>query len=390
MAIYHGSIYYKGRNKSGKHVHKVRSYSFKGAKRKQKNITAYTKRASRSLAEEYLHKLKSGEVNESSNSFDALVKAWRAERVDTCKLGTLSEYDRFVQTYINPFFGNRKDITSIKPMDIQAFNQNLIGEGKSSNVRIQVLTILRGIFKFGVRNHLLKFDPTTAIRKPRPKTRDVYVLTKLQQQTLLNAAKIEKYKMLFALAMFTGLRQGELLGLRWSSVDFERSRIIVREQYTDGHWDSPKGKRSRHVPFDNRTATWLKCWRAECPSRELVFPVDSDKPRDADKPMDAKNMCNREWRPALKRSGIQAEIEASGHPSFRFHDLRHVYASRMLDSGASIWELKTTLGHVSVTTTEKSYAHLVPGFLDRLRDRTGELTAGIELEAEPTVRAVNF
>jgi len=105
--------------------------------------------------------------------------------------------------------------------------------------------------------------------------------------------------------------------------------------------------------------------------------------------MDAKNMCHREWRPALVRAGIKAEVEAAGHPSFCFHDLRHVFASVMLDKGASLHDLKRLLGHASVTTTEKHYAHLVPGFHDRLRERVGDLTEGVDLDMGRTVRAVN-
>lgn len=374
MSISGDYITCKGKNKSGNWCHRLRWRKYEGAKQQEKNFTRPTKIASKRAAQDFLESLRRGEVGDNSSSFASLVNKWEAERKVTCKLGTLAEYQRLREAYITPAFGDRKDVASITPMDIQDFNQKLINNGKSSNIRIQVLTLLRGIFAFGVRNHLLRFDPTTAIRKPRPKTRDVYVLTSAQRNALLASASDKKYQMLFALAMFTGLRQGELLGLRWSSIDFERGVIVVREQFTSGHTDTPKGNKTREVPFDNNTSDWLEGWRSHTGGGELVFPAANGKE------MDAKNMCQREWRPALVRSGIKAEIEAAGHPSFRFHDLRHVFASVLLDKGASLHDLKRLLGHASVTTTETHYAHLVPGFHDRLRDRVGDLTDGVELD----------
>ena len=100
-------------------------------------------------------------------------------------------------------------------------------------------------------------------------------------------------------------------------------------------------------------------------------------------------MCNREWRPALEYSGIKAEVAAAGHPPFRFHDLRHCYASLLLNNGASLYDVKQAMGHASIVTTEKNYAHLVPGFFEKLRERTGEITSGIDLDAKPTLRAIN-
>jgi len=381
MTIYDGHVYSAGKNASGKWVHKARWYPHKGARRKMKNFTSHRKIDSKRAAEAFLDSMRRDEVT-NSIAFTDLVKAWRAERVDCCKPGTRAEYDRLLRCYITPVFGNRCDAASITPMDIQSFNQNLIGDGKSSTVRNQVLTILRGIFRYGIRLHLLTKDPTTAIKKPPPQTRDVYILTNPQQQALFSATPEPKYKMLFALAMFTGLRQGELLGLRWSSIDFERGIIVAREQFTNGAWDTPKNGKTRQVPFDNQTSDWLKKWRARCPRGELVFPSDNGSP------LDAKNMCNRDWRPALEYSGIKAEVAAAGHPPFRFHDLRHCYASLLLNNGASLYDVKQAMGHASIVTTEKNYAHLVPGFFEKLRERTGEITSGIDLDAKPNLRVV--
>lgn len=377
MSIHKGHVYKAGRNKAGARTYKVRWYPHRGSREKMKNFST------RHAADAYLKQLIRDELTGSDTSFKVLVAAWLAEREDCCKAGTLAGYKRHLRLYINRAFGDRRDAASITPMDIQQFNQGLIHEGKSSTVRNQVLTILRSIFRFGIRNHLLVKDPTTAIKKPRPTMRDVYVLTLEQRQAIINAPEDEKFKTLFAIAMFTGLRQGELLGLRWSAIDFERGVIVVREQFTSGRWDTPKNGKTRDAPFDNQTSDWLKNWRANGPHCELVFPADNGNP------MNAKNMCTREWRPALLHSGVAGEVAASGHPPFRFHDLRHVYASLLINNKASLWEVKNALGHASITTTERTYGHLVPGIFDRLRKDMGEITDGIRLDSKQPLRAVN-
>ncbi len=217
---------------------------------------------------------------------------------------------------------------------------------------------------------------------PKAKTRDVYVLTTQQRQALIAVTHDPKYKMLFALAMFTGLRQGELLGLRWTSIDFERGIISVREQFSSGEVSEPKGRKSREVPFDDRTADWLRNWRANSSGVGLVFPAANGKH------MDVKNMCNREWRPVLIKSGIKDEIANAGYPPFRFHDLRHVYASVLLGKGASLHDVQRAMGHASYRTTEKNYAHLEQGYFDKLRERTGDLTADIDFDKRPAVQVV--
>ena len=100
-------------------------------------------------------------------------------------------------------------------------------------------------------------------------------------------------------------------------------------------------------------------------------------------------MCNRESRPVLIKSGIKDEIAAAGHPPFRFHDLRHVYASVLLGKGASLHDVQRAMGHASYRTTEKNYAHLEQGYFDKLRERTGDLAADIDFDMRPAIQAVN-
>lgn len=190
--------------------------------------------------------------------------------------------------------------------------------------------------------------------------------------------------MLFAVALYTGLRQGELIGLKWSAVDLDGQLINVREQFTHGAWSTPKSNRNRLVPIDQRMTEWLRNWRAHARKSdlELVFPSNTGDPINAD------NLRHRAFKSALKTSGIAKEVIAAGHLPFRWHDLRHVYASILLGAGASIYDVQKALGHRSVVTTELLYAHLTQGHFADLRERLSTVTAQVNLDVPRALHAV--
>jgi integrase len=142
---------------------------------------------------------------------------------------------------------------------------------------------------------------------------------------------------LYALAVFRGMRMGELYGLRWCDVDLDRKVIVVRRNYER---DFPKDKEPRWVPLDNHLARILKQWCAVCPSKEFVFPFENGEARLYPKPP----------------RGFEAHLKAAGCPRVRFHDLRHTAASLMVMAGASLQSVQAILGHSTIAMTER-YAH---------------------------------
>ena len=149
------------------------------------------------------------------------------------------------------------------------------------------------------------------------------------------------------LAVFTGARQGELLGLKWADVDWDNSQIHVQRTYTKGRFFATKTKSSnRKVDLGPKVITSLKKWKLACPKSELglIFP------NDAGKPMNYSNMMNRHFKPSLKSAKV---------PQIRFHDLRHTYASLFIEQGENLKYVQTQLGHSSPTVTLNVYAHLM-------------------------------
>ena len=147
---------------------------------------------------------------------------------------------------------------------------------------------------------------------------------------------------LYTTAIYTGLRMGELWGLRWADVDLERGLLTVKRSYDRAY---TKSKKIRHVRINKQLSLVLKSWRDRCPKGELelVFPKADGSARARERP------------PA----DFTKVLAAARCHKIRFHDLRHTAASLMVMSGISLRAVQGMLGHSTITVTER-YAHLAP------------------------------
>ena len=163
----------------------------------------------------------------------------------------------------------------------------------------------------------------------------------------MDAVDDPKYNMLFRLAIMSGVRQGELLGLKWSDIDWGNHQIHIKRTYNNQAWYAPKSKTSiRKIDIGPSTMTALKRWRLKC----LITDLDLVFPNEAGQPINHNNMINRFFNKGLE----DAELE-----TIRFHDLRHTYASLLIEQGENIKYIQTQLGHSSPTVTLNVYAHLM-------------------------------
>jgi integrase len=166
-------------------------------------------------------------------------------------------------------------------------------------------------------------------------------------QALLKQVTDKKYHTLFMLAITTGARQGELLGLKWSDIDWINSQIHIQRTFNKGRWFAPKTKASeRRIDIGPSTVKALREWKLAC------LPTDLDLifPNGAGQPINYSNMMNRVYLPALEKAELH---------KIRFHDLRHTTASLMIEQGENIKYIQSQLGHSSPTVTLNVYAHLM-------------------------------
>ncbi len=193
------------------------------------------------------------------------------------------------------------------------------------------------------------------IRKPRVRVCETdfsYLRTRDEIRRLLAAAREhdERTYALYATAVLTGLRKGELAALRWDDVDFDRRLITVQRSY-----EGPtKSDEVRHVLIVDELLSVLRSWRLRC-AGELVFPNQVGAMHEP-----AARIFRETMHAVLQRAGLP-EIDRKGRrrPYITFHDLRHTFASHWVMNGGDLFKLQKLLGHKSVQMTMR-YAHLAP------------------------------
>jgi integrase len=203
------------------------------------------------------------------------------------------------------------------------------------------------------------------------------VLTPEQARRFLEAAKGTRFEALFILAVTSGMRQGELLGLRWQDIDLEQGMVAVRStlQRIEGEWRfmEPKSQKSRRrIVLAPSAMDALKRHRAKQNEERLrqgaywqdwglVFA------NEIGRPMEAGNLTNRYFRPLLRVAGL---------PVIRFHDLRHTAATLMLAGNTPIKVASMMLGHSQTAFTMDKYMHVTIEMQLQAAVRIGEMVGG--------------
>ena len=239
------------------------------------------------------------------------------------KRTTLTDYRGYLRRHLSPFFGDRP-LDRIDAARIEAFLRAKRGSGLSSNTVCNQLNFLHRRLRFLQREELdallraVPDDELGAVERP-----------------------------LYLCAAMTGLRQGELIGLRWTDVDWVASRVRVAESYTRGAFDSPKSHRGRSVPMADRLAGELELHfqRSRFQADEdLVFahPVTGHV-------LDASKLRKRFYE-ALDRAELHR---------LTFHELCHTFGTQMAAAGAPLRAIQEWMGHADASTTE-IYAHYAP------------------------------
>lgn len=313
-------------------------------------------------------------------TFNELTEMWIASRDGKIRPVTLQGYKAHLEEHLKPFFGPIQ-IGRIQPGMIDAYMADRKAQEKPIGVQTlnKTLTTLGSILKYAIRLNLLAANPVSKVERPKvsvneqtaedeAKTR-IHILTKAQIPLLL--AEVED-RTLILLALLTGCRQSEILGLRWSDILWTDSQIWVQRAVSNGRFYAPKNASSRRkIDVAEELLHELKVWRmAQQNSAEddLVFPgIDS-------KPLDRTRLTKR-FGAALRRAKL---------PALRFHDLRHTYASLLIAAGCNIKYIQAQLGHKSAQMTLDVYGHLLPERDGKAVKVLTESVLNYELQAKKT------
>jgi integrase len=227
---------------------------------------------------------------------------------------------------------------------VREFMKKLLAKPLSPNTVGKVLMLLKEMLKHAVQWGYLDTNPAQYAEGPRCENPEMEVLTPEEIRRLLAHAE-EPLRTLLLCAVLTGMRRGELLGLKWEDIDLEGHRLFVRRALWRGKFVTPKSRRSRRT-ID--MAPTLRDALARLPSRfrgGLVFCSEGGTALDPD------NLMHRDFPRALRRAGVRRIC---------FHDLRHTYTTLLIAQGAHPKYIQVQLGHASIQTTLDRYGHLMP------------------------------
>jgi integrase len=358
-----GSIY---RRKDGGWCAQYTVYTDKGRKRK----TLYGK----TRAEVAAKLAKAASDRDDGLVFDAenlklgeYLDRWLTDSVkDTVRLTTYQGYERICRLHLKPSL-ERIRLKDLTVVHVRSLYRERLGAGLAPRMVQLVHVTLHKALNQAVADGLIPRNVTEVVKPPQPeKHKEIRSLSPIQARTLLEAAKGDKLEAMYVLATTTGMRQGELLGLRWEDVDLETGIVQIRRtlstQVGRGFSFSPpktaKGRRSIKLPKVAKSALKRHC-HAQLEHKTkleglweyngLVFTTGVGTP------LGRQELITRSFKPLLRKARL---------PDIRFHDLRHTCATLLLGKGVHAKFVQELLGHATISITLDTYSHILPGMGD--------------------------
>ncbi len=288
-------------------------------------------------------------------------------------------YEGLIRLHINPRAG-AVPLSRLTPVHVQAMLGAMERDGVSPRLRQMALGVLHQALGQALRWGMVPRNVCDAVTRPRAPRQTMQALTPDQVVRFLETAKGDRLEAIYVLAVTTGLRQGELLGLHWDDIDLAGAALRVRHTLHELNgrlWiGEPKTRRARRqVDLPAIAVVALRDHREKMTTEGhpdgIVF---CDTQGGA---LRKSNLVRRSFLPLLKRAGL---------PLIRFHDLRHTAATLLLAQGVHPKIVQERLGHSQVSLTLDTYSHVLPGMgreaaskLDALLMRTaGEATGAVD------------
>jgi integrase len=279
-----------------------------------------------------------------------------------------STYDRdasLVNNHLRPALGGIR-LKKLSAAHVQGFYRDRLDYGLSPSTVHKMHAILHKALSQALKWHMVPRNVTEAVRPPRPAPREMRPLTAEEARRLLQAAHGNGLEALYVLAVTTGMRQGELLALRWQDVDIKNCTVSVRRTLTRNggviELGEPKTKKSRRsIRLTPRAIEALEA-HLERQLREIRILGD----RYEDQGLVFTTSTGGLINPSnLRQRNFARLLKEARLPHIRFHDLRHTCATLLLTQGTHPKYVQDLLGHATIAITLDTYSHVMPGMGDQ-------------------------
>lgn len=285
-------------------------------------------------------------------TINQITEEWKEEKKKYVKKSTYAAYQLLIQNHIKPYFG---DLYEVNEEKVQQFVFDKLDAGLSEKTIRDIIIVLKMILKFGIKNGYLEYAQIDAKFPSKQEKKDLDVLSKADQKKFMKHLRNNfTFKNLgIFICLSTGMRIGEICGLRWCDVDTVEGVIKVRHtlqriyiiegetRHTELLLDTPKTANSvRDIPMSSELLKMLKSLNKVV--NENYYVISND----------IKPIEPRTYRNYYKKLCKQLDI-----PELKFHGLRHSFATRCIESKADYKTVSVLLGHSNISTTLNLYVH---------------------------------
>jgi integrase len=303
--------------------------------------------------------------------FREIADAWAETWVDL-EPKTKEAYRTALDCHLLPEFGSRK-VSSLSPELVQRFVNRMSRDGYAAGTVRGTYAVLRNSLNTGVRLKMLAVNPCTGVKLPRQSKEEMLFLSQDEIRALAEGIT-PHYRLLIYTAAYTGLRSGELRGLRRKRVDLLRGRLLVAEALKEinGKKLAPEDKGLIFGPTKTHTERTVVLPRflrdmlndhLTAPSPGGTGPDDLVFVSKTGTPIRQHLFYRRHFKPAV-RAALPARLRG-----LRFHDLRHTCVALLISQGAHAKTIQQHMGHADIGTTMNRYGHVFPSEHDSLADR---------------------
>lgn len=331
----------------------------------QKSVYGKTQKEVREKLQKVCTELNEGTYIEPSKmTVGQWLDIWSTEYLVNVKPHTRRSYGNQIKNHLKPKLGAIR-LDKLNAHTIQGFYNSLLeSRGDKPGLVSSTIKITHGVLRHAlqqaVTNGYLRFNPAEACKLPRGEKYEVKAMEEPEIAAFLKIIKGHQFEALYTVDLFTGLRQGEILGLMWDCVDFKKGTILVNKQLLcenrkDGGYPlaSLKNGKSRVISPAAWVMAGLRRHRAEQAEKRLkAGPLWNDTG------LVFTNDLGEHLNHVTVYKNFKRIVKAMGIPQTRFHDLRHSYATAAIQAGDDIKTVQGNLGHATAAFTLDVYGHV--------------------------------
>jgi integrase len=303
---------------------------------------------------------------------------WLASMKNALRPTTYSHYELLINNHISKGISELL-IKDMRTDQIQSMYDKWIKDGLGIPTVLKIHQVLHAALERAVKTGILIQNPSRYVSRPKEQHREMRFWDEAEAGRFLLAARENRLYCLFHLALTSGARQSELLGLKWQDIEWSRGILHIQRQLTRGgdmfaSLKTKAGKRSIEIGANTLTALQEHYKLQQLERRiagnawqenDLIFTTRIGTP------MHQKNMLDNYYWPLVRAADV---------PEIRFHDLRHTAVALMLSHGVSVFVVSKIIGHARPSITSDIYGHLVPGATSGIGQLMDDLITPISIE----------